>query len=179
MHNWRPREALGRWSFPTPSQSLECSNMNEVRFTAKILGCFVLILALVSIAGAQKDKVEDPTSSLGFLVIKDDNGKPVRSAAVIVHPVGNSGKQGRGGIELKTDGDGKTNFDGVPYGKLRVQVLAPGFQTFGEDYDVAEPRMNFTEKLKRPQSQYSLYGNTPAEKSDKPPAQDPKSTPPQ
>ena len=37
-------------------------------------------------------------------------------------------------MELKTDAEGKANFDGIPYGVLRVQVLAHGFQTFGEDY---------------------------------------------
>ena len=39
-------------------------------------------------------------------------------------------------MELKTDPDGKANFDGIPYGMLRVQVLAQGFQTYGEDYDI-------------------------------------------
>ena len=50
-----------------------------------------------------------------------------------------TGKQARGGLELKSDANGKASFDGVPYGKLRIQVLAPGFQTFGEDYDVDKP----------------------------------------
>jgi len=60
-------------------------------------------------------------------------------------------------MELKTDADGTANFDGVPYGPLRVQVLAPGFQTFGEDYTVDKEKMEITIKVKRPQSQYSVY----------------------
>ena len=52
---------------------------------------------------------------------------------------------------------GKASFDGVPYGPLRVQVLAPGFQTFGDDYQVDKPQMQITVKLKRPQKQYSIY----------------------
>jgi hypothetical protein len=99
----------------------------------------------------------DPTAALSFLVLKDDNGKPVRNAAVVLHPVNTDGKQGRGGFELKTDSDGKTHFEGVPYGKMRVQVLAEGFQTFGEDYDIGEPSKEITVKLKRPQKQYSIY----------------------
>ena len=98
-----------------------------------------VVLAMLSLAGAafaQKDKDDEPTSFLYFLVLKDDNGKPVRNAAVIMHGVNTKGKQGRGGMELKTDPDGKANFDGIPYGKVRVQVLATGFQTFGEDYDI-------------------------------------------
>jgi hypothetical protein len=60
-----------------------------------------------------------------------------------------------GGMELKTDNDGKTNIDGIPYGPLRVQVLAPGFQTFGEDYEIDRPKLEITVKLKRPKGQYS------------------------
>jgi hypothetical protein len=60
-------------------------------------------------------------------------------------------------MELKTDAEGKASFDGVPYGKLRIQVLAHGFQTFGEDYEVNQPTMEITIKLKRPENQYSIY----------------------
>jgi hypothetical protein len=106
---------------------------------------------------------QEATAELNFLVVKDYNGKPVRNAAVVLHPVNARGKQGRGGFELKTDSEGKTNFDGVPYGKLRVQVLAPGFQTFGEDYDVKSPTMDIKVKLVLPQKQYSIYEDHPNE----------------
>jgi Carboxypeptidase regulatory-like domain len=115
----------------------------------------------------------EPTAALSFLVVKDDSGKPVRNAAVVLHPVNAHGKQGRGGFELKTDNDGKTHFEGVPYGKLRVQVLAPGFQTFGEDYDIAEVERDITVRLKRPQKQYSIYEDHPeTQKKENPPADD-------
>ena len=58
---------------------------------------------------------------------------------------------------MKTDADGKTHFEGVPYGKMRVQVLAPGFQTYSEDFDIGEPEKEITVKLKRPQKQFSIY----------------------
>jgi hypothetical protein len=112
----------------------------------------------------------EPTSALSFLVLKEDNGKPIRNAAVVLHPVNTKGKQGRGGFELKTDADGKTHFEGVPYGKMRVQVLAPGFQTFGEDYEIAEATKEITVKLKRPQKQYSIYDDrTGPKKKEAPP----------
>lgn len=126
-------------------------------------------------AQAQRDKGEEPTAVLNFLVVKEDNGKPVRNAAVIMHPV-NHGKQERGGLELKTDAEGKTSFDGIPYGKLRVQVLASGFQTFGEDYDIGQAKMDFTVRLKRPQGQYSIYEEHASEKKDE--KRDDKSPPP-
>jgi opacity protein-like surface antigen len=117
----------------------------------------VLGLLMSAAAAAQKDRDDEPTADLSFLVVKADNGKPIRNAAVIMHPVNAHGKQERGGLELKTDSEGRTTFDGIPYGKLRVQVLASGFQTYGEDFDVNKAKMNFTIKLKRPQGQYSIY----------------------
>jgi hypothetical protein len=137
-------------------------------------GVVLTALAVVPAAAAQQDE-EGPTSFLSFQVLKDENGKPVRSASVIMHPVGGNGKQGKGGMELKTDAEGKSSFDGIPYGKLRVQVLAPGYQTYGEDFDINKPKMDFTIKLKRPQSQYSIYGNA-SKDSGTPPKQD--ATPP-
>src|SRR6266849_1360343 len=109
-----------------------------------------LILALTAAAA-------ENTSKLDFLVLKDSNGKPVRNASVVLHPVNSHGKQARGGLQLKTDADGKTSFDGAPYGKLRIQVLAPGFQTFGADYEINKPTLEITVKMKRPAGQYSIY----------------------
>ena len=107
------------------------------------------MLQLVAHAG-------DRASDLKFLVIRDYNGKPIRNASVVLHPV-TEGKQDKGGFQLKTDLDGRTGFEGVPYGTLRIQVLAQGFQTFGQDYQVDQPQMEITIKLKRPNGQYSVY----------------------
>jgi hypothetical protein len=150
--------------------------MKSPTINLRPLALFLLLCALLGVASAQKDKDDEPTAVLNFLILKEDNGKPVRNAAVIMHPVNPHGKQGRGGLELKTDADGKTSFDGIPYGKLRVQVLAPGFQTFGEDYEVNKGKMDFTVRLKRPQGQYSIYDTPPAEKKDE--KKDDKAPPP-
>jgi hypothetical protein len=148
-------------------------------WTIAVLG---MVLAVHGEAVAQRDKNDEPTAVLSFVVIKEDNGKPIRNAAVIMHPVSAHGKQERGGLELKTDADGKTSFDGIPYGKLRVQILASGFQTFGEDYDIGQAKMEFTVRLKRPQGQYSIYQDHPSEKKeekkgDKTPPADPNAKP--
>jgi hypothetical protein len=134
------------------------------------------IFALVGAAAAQRDQTQEPTAMLSFIVVKEDNSKPVRSAAVILHPVNANGKQSRGGLELKTDADGKTSFEEIPYGTLRVQVLASGFQTFGEDYRVDRAKMDVIIKLKRPQGQYSIYQDHPEEKKDE--KKDDKTPPP-
>lgn len=128
-----------------------------------LVGAVVLLTGFTTVVPsvAQKDKDNEPTSWLYFTVIKDDNGKPVRNAAVVLHPVNTKGKQERGGMELKTSPDGKCDFDGVPYGVLRVQVLAHGFQTYGEDFDIEKPKTEITIKLKHPQGQFSVYEDRP------------------
>ena len=124
------------------------------------------------------DKQSAPlqSSNLHFTVLKDDNNKPVRNASVVLHPVEKNGKQSKGGFQLKTDNEGKAESEGIPYGPLRIQVLAPGFQTFGDDYDVNKPEMNIEIRLKRPKDQMSIY-DKPKDKQESPPAVPP-ATPP-
>jgi len=126
----------------------------------------VLVVACVAYGG--KKKAQEPTAALSFVILKDDNGKPVRSAGVVLHLVNEKDKQERGGLELKTDPEGKCSMDGIPYGKVRVQVLASGFQTFGEDYDVNQPTMAITIKLKRPGQMYSIWESHPEGGSQRP-----------
>ena len=129
----------------------------------KVQRLFVLMVCMLLspmlLLGSDKKNDSGQVSSIKFVVFKDDNGKPVRNAAVVLHPVAQHGKQSRGGFELKTDSDGRTESDGIPYGMLRVQVIAPGFQTFGQDYAINQPQQELTIRLKRPQGQYSIYEN--------------------
>jgi len=128
--------------------------------TSRIVTAFLLAGFFLAPALAAK-KPPIPLATVNFVVLRDENGKPVRNAAVVLHPVQDNGKQEPGGIELKTDPDGKAGYDGVPYGKMRIQVLASGFQTFGNDYDIGRPTMEITIKLKRPEHQYSIYEDHP------------------
>jgi len=141
------------------------------RWQVAVIVLVLMGMGLADRALAQDD--EDQYSALSFLVLRDSNGKPVKNASVIMHPVNKKGKQERSGFQLKTNSEGKTNFDGIPYGMLRVQVLVPGFQTFGEDYEINKPQMEITIKLKRPQDQYSIYEQHPEAKKEeqKPPEQ--------
>ena len=127
---------------------------------------WLLCVVILTTVGAHAKKNRNPISNVNFLVIRDENGKPIRNAAVVMHPVDEDGDQERSGVELKTDPEGKANYEFVPYGKLRIQVLAPGFQTYGEDYDIGEPEMEITIKMKRPAKQYSIYEEHPEQKKE-------------
>jgi len=115
---------------------------------------FAVLLLLGALAAGDKPQ---QASNLSFVVLKDDNGKPVRNASVILHQVNSRGRQGQGGLQLKTDNEGKAYYAGIPYGKLRIQVIAPGLQTYGEDHEINQPEHEFVIKLKRPQEQHTIY----------------------
>jgi hypothetical protein len=136
----------------------------HMKINVSIMMTVVIVLGLGMIRFAQAQDDEGPTSTLRFVVVRDSDGKPVRNAEVVLHPVKRKGKQAKGEMELKTDAEGRTNIDGIPYGPLRVQVLAPHFQTFGEDYEINKAEMEITVKLKRPGGQYSVYEDHGEEK---------------
>jgi len=97
-----------------------------------------------------------PTSKITVTVIKATSGKPVENAAVIFHPMKNGKDEGN--LELKTNEEGKAAIDVVPIGDtMTLQIIASGFQTFGEDYKITTDTKEIVVRLKRPQGQYSIY----------------------
>lgn len=97
-----------------------------------------------------------PTAKITVTVVKASNGKPVENAAVVFHPIKN-GKD-EGGLELKTNEDGRVSIDVIPIGDtVRLQIVAHGFQTFGDDYQITTDSKDITVKLKPPDRQYSIY----------------------
>jgi hypothetical protein len=122
-----------------------------------ILPLFVLLLALAVVA-------EDKFCDITIKVVKQETGKPIRNANVVLHPLSSKGKE-EGNINLKTDEEGKTSFNDLSYGKLRVQVIVSGRRTFGQDYDINQPKQEIKIKLQPPAEQYSIYEDHPADKT--------------
>jgi hypothetical protein len=104
----------------------------------------------------RKFKSPPPTARIEVAILKDVNGKPVENAAVVFHPM--EGEKDKGNMELKTNEDGKMMIDVLPIGStVRLQVIANGFQTFGDDYKIDKPDMTIEIRMKRPGEQYSIY----------------------
>jgi hypothetical protein len=104
----------------------------------------------------RKYKAPPATARVEVLVQRARDGKPLVNASVIFHPV----KDGKddGNMEMKTDGEGKAVIDIIPIGsQLRVQVIANGFASFGQDYDVPTDSKQIIVEMKRPTEQYSAY----------------------
>jgi hypothetical protein len=95
------------------------------------------------------------------IVLKNAEDKPVGNASVVVKFV-----QGRSKIkltkirkawELRSNQEGSVKIPAIPQGKILIQVIAKGYQTFGETFDVDEEEKTIEIKLNPPQKQYSVH----------------------
>ena len=140
------------------------------------------VVATVPFAGAQdnpkgrgrKYKPPPETSHIEVMVTKGYNHKPISNAAVIFHELRYDGTD-QGALEVKTDPEGKAIIDIIPIGtNLRVQVLAPGFATFAEDFMITENSRQIPIEMLRPQEQISAYQDNSGKASQaKPGVQEP------
>jgi hypothetical protein len=94
--------------------------------------------------------------------VKNLQGKPVDRASVVVRFVeGRSivklGKKQVTRWELRTNQEGLAKIPPVPQGKIQIQVIAKGYQTFGNIFEVEEEEKTVEIKLNPPQPQYSAH----------------------
>jgi hypothetical protein len=96
------------------------------------------------------------------IVIKSQSGKPVDRASVVVrfvegHSIVKLGKAVRTTFELRSNQEGEAAIPSIPQGKIRIQVIAKGYQTFGEIFDITEEEKTVNITLNPPQQQYSAH----------------------
>jgi hypothetical protein len=141
------------------------------RYFFRIVTLFLVVTTTLLLPAQQdrrgrKYKAPPETMKIDISVVRASTGKPIPNAAVIFHPVNEKGKS-EGAMELKTDLEGKTQLDVIPIGStVRLQIIANGFQTFGNDYIANADSKEITIKMQRPTSQYSIYkGNATGDQS--------------
>jgi len=94
--------------------------------------------------------------------VKTDTGRPVERASVIVrfiqgHNYLKLGKAIRTTYELRTNEEGQARIPEIPQGKIRIQINAKGYQTFGQIFDINEEERTVEIQLNPPQPQYSSH----------------------
>ncbi len=113
----------------------------------------------------RKYKPPPPMAQVEVTVLKNSDGKPLQNAAVIFHAT-SEGDKNEGNMELKSNKEGKATLSIVPIGsKVLVQVIAPGYRTFGAEYDIPSDKKAITVRMVPPQEQYSIYAKN-SSKSD-------------
>jgi 5-hydroxyisourate hydrolase-like protein (transthyretin family) len=126
---------------------------------------FALAISSIHVSAQQDDsrrgrnyKTPPASSRIEVTILRASSGKPIESAAVIFHPI--EGDRDKGGMELRTNEDGKVVIDVIPMGDtVRLQVIAKGFQTYGQDFKADKESMTMEIRMKRPGEQYSIYKN--------------------
>lgn len=104
----------------------------------------------------------DPPMTRLRVEVKTLSDKPVDRASVVVRFVeGRSvvklGKKIVTSWEMRTNQEGVAKIPSLPQGKILVQVIAKGYQTFGKTFDVNEDEKTIEVKLNPPQPQYSAH----------------------
>ena len=118
---------------------------------------FVAIV-LLAIAAALPAAAEDETTQLTLQVLRESDRKPVADAHVVVHfTEGRLLKDKRNTWETKTNRKGVVTLPNVPLGSARVQIIARGYQTYGDQHELTKPEEEVTILLKPPQKQISAY----------------------
>ncbi len=132
-----------------------CRRISRLAVLAAALGLTVslAVFAQSSSHRGRKYKAPPPTSRIQVTILRNDDAKPIENASVIFQVKGD-----KGNMELKTNEDGKSVIDVLPTGSdVLLQVIAKGYQTYGESYKVDKSDMAIEVKLKRPGQQYSVY----------------------
>ena len=123
------------------------------------------LILLVAIAAHGQDKAADPNPKadsgskdvrLTIVVTGGEDKKPIDSASVYVRYVEEHkhGKDKKIEMNLKTNQSGVCHVPVIPPGKFVVQVIADGWKTYGEYYDINQTEQTINITLVRPPKWY-------------------------
>jgi len=143
---------VGREAYPTGPYNRIMCNWGITRRRLFLPALLLVLPALYA---------DNPQTQLKIQV-KTQSGKPVDRASVIVRFLGNRnivklGRRDRTVWETRTNQEGEAPIPSIPQGKIRIQVIAKGYQTFGQDFEINEDEKTVPITLNPPQQQYSAH----------------------
>ncbi len=118
-------------------------------------------MAALAVSAVAQDEEGPPMTKLNVLVTTQ-GGHPIERASVVVrfvegHSVVKLGRAVHDTYELRTNEEGAVKVPSIRQGKIRIQVIAKGYQTFGQIFDITQSEKTVTVKLNPPQQQYSAH----------------------
>jgi hypothetical protein len=102
----------------------------------------------------------DENTRLIIEVLTNEAKKPVASAHVVVRFVSGKKlfiKKIQTSWEAQTNKKGEVVLDDIPLGQVKIQVIAKGYQTFGDDFELSKSEETLTILMKPPAKQVSGY----------------------
>jgi hypothetical protein len=101
---------------------------------------------------------DEPVSRLKITVASAESNKPIGNASVYIRfPDGYTRlthKEKLSEMNFKTNLDGSVKVPNVPRGKILVQVVAPGWHTYGKWYEADKEEVQIDIKLEKPPQWY-------------------------
>lgn len=118
-------------------------------------------IVCILLAGVFAARADTPMTKLAIMV-KSDTGRPIDRASVVVRFVEGRnylklGKKIRTTYELRTNQEGEARIPEIPQGKILIQVIAKGYQTFGKTFEIDQEEKQVDIQLQPPQPQYSAH----------------------
>lgn len=133
---------------------------------ALLFACLFWATGTVSAQKEEKSKSEKPAKAdkeekegftrLRIEVVAGDKDEPVDSASVYVRFVHERAlaKDQKVEMNVKTNRNGVAVLSSVPRGKVTIQVIAPGWKTFGQWYGIDKAEQTVHIKLQKPPRWY-------------------------
>jgi hypothetical protein len=139
------------------------SNASSCGKTSLRMVSFLILLMAIAAHGQDKDadtKAKSDAAStdvrLTIVVTGGEDKKPVDSASVYIRYVEEHkhGKDKKIEMNLKTNQSGVCHVPVIPPGKFVIQVIAEGWKTYGEYYDINQTEQTINIALVRPPKWY-------------------------
>lgn len=127
-----------------------------------VAGVALFLSTAVAIAQSNSSDKNDKSSESGTTklrieVIAGDKDAPVANASVYVRFTKSGGflrKDKKFEMSLKTSQEGTVKAPEIPRGKVLIQVVAPGWKTFGKWYTLEKDEETIKIKLEKPPQWY-------------------------
>jgi hypothetical protein len=126
-------------------------------FSALLLfACLVSLLAAGNAQPRPNDKDAQPTVKLRIELTGGDDDRPVPDASIYLRfqldPKAKKSKQSE--LNLKTNQEGVALSPPVPQGMILIQVIAPGWKTYGQWHNIEQAEQTLSIHLSRPTTNY-------------------------
>lgn len=135
------------------------------RYSKTLPRAVAFLILLIAIAAHGQEKATDSSAKadssskdvrLTIVITGGEDKKPIDSASVYVRFVEEHkhGKDKKIEMNLKTNQSGVCHVPVIPPGKFLVQVIAEGWKTYGEYYDINQTEQTINITLARPPKWY-------------------------
>jgi hypothetical protein len=119
----------------------------------------VAAVALLATWIAAPLAAQEDESSRVTLQVLNQNKQPVADAHVVIRFTEERllRRDKRVSWEAKTNRKGVVVLNDIPRGEVKVQIIAKGFQTYGDQHAISKPEEEVTVQLLPPKGQVSAY----------------------